>query len=94
MPGGSAEVRLCLGEYARPVYEALLAETRQRAPQKGVVSVALDGDCVVISIRSGELSGLRAITSSFLYLAHAAYSSLASSEDGVGSGSLGTPKLL
>ncbi len=35
---------------------------------------------MVISIRSGELSGLRAITSSFLYLAHAAYSSLTSSE--------------
>ena len=80
MPGGSAEIRLCLREYAKTVYEALLAETRQRAPQKGVVSIVLDGDCLVISIRSGELSGLRAITSSFLYLAHAAYSSLTSSE--------------
>lgn len=84
MTGGSAEIRLCLREYTRPVYEALLAETRQRAPQKGMVSVALDGDCIVITIRSGELSGLRAIMSSFLYLAHAAYSSLTSSEKGQG----------
>ncbi len=76
MPGGRASVRLCLGEYTGPVYKALLAETRQRAPQKGQVEVIVDGDCLIIEVKSEELSGLRAITSSFLYLAHAAYSGL------------------
>ncbi len=75
-----ARARLCMGEYARHVYRALLAELRQPAPRKGSVSISMEDGCLVISIESGSLNGLRALLNSFLYLAHAAYSSLVESE--------------
>jgi tRNA threonylcarbamoyladenosine modification (KEOPS) complex Pcc1 subunit len=62
------------------VFDALAAEMSQPAPEKGRVEVALEGDCLVIRVHSGTLSGLRALLNSFLYLAYAAYGSLKNSE--------------
>ncbi len=71
-----AEYKLCLGESVKPVYRALLAEVNQPAPEKGVVSLDIEGDCIVMRIEAKNISGLRALSNSFLQLAYAAYSSI------------------
>lgn len=76
---GEAEVTLCLGPYSRAVYESLLAEVGQPAPRKAFVSVVLEGGCVRLSVRAGGVNQLRAVLNSYLYLVHAAYSTLKSS---------------
>ncbi len=70
--------KMCLEEYTEPVYEALKAEEGQSAPEKGTVRIARDGGCISIIIESVDLSGLRALSNSYLLLAHAAYSSVVS----------------
>ncbi|MCE4602473.1 MAG: hypothetical protein F7C08_03400 [Desulfurococcales archaeon] len=62
--------------HAEEVEKALRAELGQPAPQKGRVRIRVEDGCLVIEIESPTLSGLRALSNSFLYLAHAAYSSL------------------
>ena len=74
------QARLCIGEYATHVYRALLAEARQPAPHKGRVDFRVEDGCLVLDIESETMSGLRALTSSFLYLVHAAYSSIREAE--------------
>ena len=69
-------MKICLGDNVKPIYTSLLTELRQPAPHKGVVDIMLNGDCIVIEINSDTISGLRALTNSFLYLIHAAYSTL------------------
>ena len=73
-------IMLCLGEYSLMVYRALLAEEKQPAPEKGRVKLSLSGGCLGILVESDSLSGLRALTNSFLLLAHAAYSVLREAE--------------
>ncbi len=68
--------KICLEEYTEPIYEALKAEEGQSAPEKGTVKITRDGDCISIIIESADLSGLRALSNSYLLLLHAAYSSL------------------
>ncbi|MCE4620088.1 MAG: hypothetical protein F7C33_03590 [Desulfurococcales archaeon] len=70
------EYRLCLGDDARPIYKALLAEVRAPSPEKGEVSVSIERGCLVLEISSQSLSGFRALTNSFLLLVHAAYSAI------------------
>jgi len=70
-----ADIVLCLGEHSRPVYEALLAEALQEGRGRGRVSLSL-GECLRLEVESGDISGLRALVNSYLYLAHAAHSSL------------------
>ncbi len=74
-----AVARLCIGTYARAVYEALKAEEAQPSPERGKVSVSIDGDCVEVRVEPRDLSSLRALLNSFLYLAHAAYAALEAS---------------
>jgi len=71
--------RLCLGPCTASVYEALLAEERQAAPQKGGVRVFLEGQCLAVQVKARDLTGLRALSNSFLLLAHAAYRALVDS---------------
>ena len=79
-----AMARLCVGPYARAVYEALKAEEAQPSPERGRVTVSIDGDCVELRVEPRDLNSLRALLNSFLYLAHAAYAALeASSRLGV-----------
>jgi tRNA threonylcarbamoyladenosine modification (KEOPS) complex Pcc1 subunit len=73
---GEAKVTLCLGPYSEAVYESLLAEVRQPAPRKADVSVELEGGCVKLYIRAGDVNQLRVVLNSYLYLVHAAYSTL------------------
>lgn len=79
-----AVYRLCLGPDSRVVAEALKAELAQPAPQKGRVRVRVEDVCLVVEVESSSLSGLRALSNSFLYLAHAAYSSLEAARGGSG----------
>lgn len=70
-------MKLCLGEYTRPVYESLLAEASQPAPPKARVSVGFEEDCVSLLVEAESLSRLRAVLNSYAYLAYAMYSALA-----------------
>jgi len=80
---GVIEIMLCLGPKVKHIYNALIVEAAQPQPHKGVVNVRAtsDGECLVMEIKSSSLSGLRALTNSFLYLVHASYSALSSSID-------------
>ncbi|MGC9072215.1 MAG: KEOPS complex subunit Pcc1 [Acidilobus sp.] len=72
-----AMVKLCLGPSTSPLLSALKAEVSQPAqPSKGSVSLSVEGDCLVLSIRAKDVGDLRALLNSYMYLAHAAYSSL------------------
>ncbi len=71
-----AEVTLCIGFYSKAIYESLLAEVRQPAPRKADVSVQLENGCVKLNIRAGDVNQLRVVLNSYLYLVHAAYSTL------------------
>jgi tRNA threonylcarbamoyladenosine modification (KEOPS) complex Pcc1 subunit len=71
-----AEYLLCLGKHTNSVYRALLAELNQPAPEKGSISLRMNDECIVILIESESLSGLRALSNSFLQLAYASYATL------------------
>ncbi len=72
-----ATVRVCAGDYASPLASALRAEASQpRQPSKGSVEVTIEGGCLVLSISANDLGDLRALLNSYMYLLHAAYSSL------------------
>ncbi|MCE4613694.1 MAG: hypothetical protein F7C07_07695 [Desulfurococcales archaeon] len=75
-----AEIELCAGELSKHIFEALLAELDQPSPEKGSVSLRLGEGCLRIRIESWSLSGLRALTNSFLLLTYAAYGSLKQGE--------------
>ena len=77
-----AEYRFCLGIYTEPLYKAILAEEKQPAPEKGQVSLRLEEGCLVLDVKARDLSGLRALSNSFLLLIHAAYSSMTNTEEG------------
>ncbi len=80
-----ATVKVCLGDYVDPLARALMAEaTQPRQPSKGVVKVEVHDGCVLISMQAGDLGDLRALLSSYMYLIHAAYSSLRRIEEGSG----------
>jgi len=70
------EYRLCLGSDSIHVYNSLQAEVKSKGPDKGRVELRLEDDCVVIIVESDSPSGLRALTNSFLLLAHSAYSAI------------------
>ena len=75
--GARARVSVCVGEYADAIVRALKAEaTQPRQPSKGVVEVGLQGRCVQLFVEAGDLGDLRALLNSYMYLVHAAYSSL------------------
>ena len=68
-----AVIEICPGgAVARPLYEALKVEESQPSPDRGRVTVTLEGDCVVLRIEPRDVGSLRALANSFLYLAHAA----------------------
>ncbi|MDM7275733.1 MAG: KEOPS complex subunit Pcc1 [Thermoprotei archaeon] len=71
-----AELKLCLGEYSKHLYESLQAEARQQAPKKAQVEVSLEDSCVIITVKAATLSGLKAVINSHLYIVHAMYSTL------------------
>ncbi len=73
-----AEIKLCLGPYTNPIYHAIKAETTQASPAKGEADVKIEENCLKLVIKSKDLSGLRALTNSYLLLIYAAYSSLKS----------------
>lgn len=73
-----AKIRLCLGDYSRALYESLLAEASQPAPAKAIVNVYMDDGCVVVDVKSENVSKLRAVLNSYMYLIYAALSTLAS----------------
>ena len=75
-----ATIKLCLGIDVEAIVEALQAEIGQPAPAKGSIEIARDGGCITLYIDSRELSGLRALASSYLYLIHAAYSAITASK--------------
>lgn len=74
------EYRLCLGEDSVHVYNSLEAEVKARGPDKGRVELKLEDECIVIKVESSTVSGLRALTNSFLLLAYSAYSAIKYSE--------------
>ncbi len=78
-----ASYKICI-PHAEEVEKALRAELSQPAPQKGRVTLRVEDGCLVIEIESPSLNGLRALSNSFLYLAHAAYSSLEAADRGPG----------
>ncbi len=71
-----ADALLCLGKVSEALYRSLIAEISQAAPAKGQVEALLDGSCIRLRFRSKELSGLRALLTSYMFLIHAAYSAL------------------
>ena len=71
-----AKYTLCIGTDAQFVYNALEAELKARAPDKGDIRINLEDDCLIIEIKSNTISGLRALSNSFLLLVYSAYSSL------------------
>jgi tRNA threonylcarbamoyladenosine modification (KEOPS) complex Pcc1 subunit len=72
-----AKVTLCLGESTLHVLRALEAEASQPVqPAKGHVKVVAEEGCVSVYLTAQDVNGLRAILNSYLYLVHAAYSSL------------------
>jgi len=78
-----ADFTICDGMKAlRPVALSLEAELAQPQPEKGVVTLTLDESCLRIHIESVTISGLRALSNSFLYLLHAAMASIEVAEDG------------
>lgn len=74
----AVSIRICVDkDRAYALVKALKAELGQPQPEKGVVGVELDGEgCVLITIESVSVSGLRALANSFLYLTYAALDSL------------------
>lgn len=70
------EYRLCLGSDSIHVYRSLEAEAKTRGPGKGRVEVGFEEGCIVIIVESNSISGLRALTNSYLLLAHSAYSAI------------------
>ena len=74
----AVSIRICLDKNrAYALVKALKAELGQPQPEKGVVGVGLDGEgCLLLTIESVSVSGLRALTNSFLYLIYAALDSL------------------
>jgi tRNA threonylcarbamoyladenosine modification (KEOPS) complex Pcc1 subunit len=78
MPIHRAVVKVCLEPHLlEAVKDALEAEVRQpAAPSKGRVAVSLEGGCLTVEVESESLSGLRALLNSYIYLTHAALSSL------------------
>ena len=84
-----AVVDICIRrDIAGSIEQALAAELRQPAPEKGRVAVEARGGCLRLVVESGSLSGLRALVNSFLLLVHAAYSSIlaAGSASGLNTG--------
>jgi len=76
---GLVKIRIC-DPMAPILMDSLTVEVSQPQPQKGSVNVKVENECLVVEISSDNISGLRALTNSFLYLIHAALSSLRSVE--------------
>lgn len=78
MAGIKLTVNLCLdsGGEAAALYTSLKAEEMQPSPDRGRVRVSMEGSCVRLEIEPRDLNSLRALMNSFLYLSHAAYSTI------------------
>ncbi len=76
---GLVKIRIC-DPVAPVLMSSLRVEASQPQPQKGNVNIKVENECLVVEISSNSISGLRALTNSFLYLIHAALSSLRSVE--------------
>ncbi|MCS7106863.1 MAG: KEOPS complex subunit Pcc1 [Acidilobaceae archaeon] len=77
----SAIITLCLEKYASPLYESLLAELSQPSPKKAQLEVYLRDNCIELRLNAKDVSSLRAVTNSYLYLVYAMYSSLKSVQE-------------
>ncbi len=88
-----ADIRLCLGEHARHVYESLIPEA-SGGPTKGNVDIEMEDECIIIRVYSDSFSGARALINSMLLLAHASYSALTTSASSTASkkGNTGTDR--
>lgn len=76
---GLIKIKIC-DPLAPILVNSLKAEISQPQPQKGNVNIKVENECLIVEISSNSISGLRALTNSFLYLIHAAISSLRSVE--------------
>jgi tRNA threonylcarbamoyladenosine modification (KEOPS) complex Pcc1 subunit len=72
---GEVQVKIC-GIDVESVFEALRVELAQPQPEKGKVFLTKENNCLKLLIKSNNISGLRALTNSFLYLIYAASSTL------------------
>ena len=71
-----ARIKLCI-EHSDSVYRSLVAEqASELARARGGISVRRDGNCVTLEIEAERISELRALVTSYLFLAYAAYSSV------------------
>lgn len=77
---GIVEIKICNSLY-RTLVASLKTEISQPQPGKGKVIMNDEGGCLVLKIVSNNISGLRALTNSFLYLLHAAFSTLETTKD-------------
>ncbi|WP_172633875.1 KEOPS complex subunit Pcc1 [Caldisphaera lagunensis] len=68
--------KICSNDKIDPLYKSLLAEVNQSSPKKGKVRVELNDNCINLFISSNTLSGLRAISNSYLNLIYAIINSL------------------
>ncbi|MEM0340176.1 MAG: KEOPS complex subunit Pcc1 [Acidilobaceae archaeon] len=69
-------MRLCVRDYAKPLYESLLAEVNQPAPSKAKIEVSVENDCVCLRFEAKDFSKVRAVFNSYTYLVYAMYSAL------------------
>jgi len=72
---GEVDVMIC-GVDVDSLLRALRAEIAQPQPEKGRVRLSAEGNCISLKITSSDISGLRALSNSFLYLIYAATSSI------------------
>jgi tRNA threonylcarbamoyladenosine modification (KEOPS) complex Pcc1 subunit len=70
--------KICVGNVANALYRSLIAEVNQEAPKKGKVSIEYNNDCLYLTISSDTLSGLRALSNSYLNLIYAMLTSFPS----------------
>ncbi len=70
------EIKLCLDKNTDAIYRSLLAEVNQPSPKKGEVLVRIENNFLILTIRSNDISKLRAISNSYFHIIYASYSSL------------------
>ncbi len=73
------ELRIC-GNNIDDSLTALEVELNQPQPEKGLIKMKKEGNCLIVIIKSKDLSGLRALSNSFLYLLYSSISVLSEIE--------------
>ena len=68
--------KICLGSLTDALYKSLIAEVNQEAPKKGRVNIEYNNGCLYLTILSDTLSGLRALSNSYMNLIYAMITSI------------------